>query len=87
MAVKTITVTTDAYDALKELKGEHESFSETILRVAKKKSLWDFVGVLTREEGERLEKAVKDARREHRIAYEKRIERIARALDGHDERS
>jgi predicted CopG family antitoxin len=84
MAVKTITVTTDAYEALKELKGEHESFSQTILRVAKKKSLWDFAGILTEEEGERLEKAIKYGRREHRISYEKRIARITRELEGKD---
>ncbi len=85
MGVKTITVTTDAYEALKELKGEHESFSQTILRVAKKKSLWDFAGILSDEEGDRLERAIKENRKKHRASYEARVQRIARELEGNDD--
>jgi predicted CopG family antitoxin len=34
MAVKTITVTKDAYDALRSMKEGDESFSEAILRIS-----------------------------------------------------
>ena len=81
MAVKTITVTEDAYEALKSLKGENESFTETILRVAKKKSLWDFVGVLSEESAERMEREIREARRRHAITRKARIERIVKALE------
>jgi len=42
MAVKTITITEGAYNSLKSLKGENESFSEVIGRITKKRSLLDF---------------------------------------------
>jgi predicted CopG family antitoxin len=35
MAVKTITITTEAYERLKQLKREGESFSEVIQRTLK----------------------------------------------------
>lgn len=37
MAIKSLTVTEDAYDALKTLKRGDESFSEAILRLSKEK--------------------------------------------------
>jgi len=45
MAVKTITVTEEAYAALAGLKQEGESFSDVIRRIAKgSKSLLEFAG-------------------------------------------
>ncbi|MFQ5979699.1 MAG: antitoxin VapB family protein [Candidatus Heimdallarchaeota archaeon] len=38
MAHKTITVSETAYEALKELKREHESFTQVILRITGKKA-------------------------------------------------
>jgi len=38
MAHKTITISQDAYDALKNMKEEHESFTDVILRVAGKRN-------------------------------------------------
>ena len=35
MPTKTITILEEAYEALKNLKLQHESFSDTILRVSK----------------------------------------------------
>ena len=76
MATKTITVTVHAYEALKSLKQEKESFSETILRVAKKRSIWDFYGALRGEPGERLEKAIMELRQRHRETSKERVERL-----------
>ncbi len=36
MAVKTITITEDAYEVMKRLKGESESFSELFKRLGKR---------------------------------------------------
>lgn len=58
MAVKTITVTEEAYNALKGLKVPRESFSKTILRVARKKPLKAFFGVLSQDTAEKMEKAM-----------------------------
>lgn len=82
MAVKTITVTVAAYSALKSLKGEHESFSDVILRVAKKRPLSDFIGILSKETGERLEKHIREKRKLHAELYTARIKRIRAELKG-----
>ena len=37
MAHKTLTISEDAYNALDRMKGKKESFTEVILRIAKKK--------------------------------------------------
>jgi len=55
MATKTITIREAAYSLLAENKLEEESFSEEITRLLsekKKKSLLDFFGIITEEEGE-----------------------------------
>ncbi|MEK6961033.1 MAG: antitoxin VapB family protein [Nanoarchaeota archaeon] len=63
MTVKTITITEGAYNSLKSLKGENESFSEVIGRITKKRSLLDFYGCLTKEEADSLEKSVEEGRK------------------------
>ena len=80
MTVKTITVTEDAYEALKSLKESDESFSKTILRVAAKKSLRDFVGVISKESAGRIEHAIKETRKENTVRHRKRMDRIVREL-------
>ena len=55
MATKTLTITEDAYTMLKNKKMKDESFSEEITRLLsnkRKKSLMDFFGILSNEEGE-----------------------------------
>lgn len=76
MAVKTITITEWAYTALKALKNEKESFSDVIGRVTKKRSLLDFAGILSEEEGERLEKAILDSRKIQRRLQAERNKRL-----------
>ena len=69
--VKTITVTDDAYEALKKMKTEGESFSEVIKRVAKSRiNLKDYFGILPKEDVEKAREALK----ERRISLSKDIE-------------
>lgn len=82
MAVKTITVTEDAYNTLKAMKKDEESFSDAILRIGKRRPLSDFFGVLGKESGERFEKAIMDARKRRNASHQKRIKRIREELSG-----
>lgn len=80
MAVKTITITEKAYEALKSKKASSESFSETILRVAKRKPLSSFFGVLSGETGEKFEKAILEARKKRNQAHQARMKNMIEAL-------
>ncbi|MBI5797790.1 antitoxin VapB family protein [Candidatus Woesearchaeota archaeon] len=82
MATKTITVTVEAYKALAAMKQKNESFSQTILRVGKRRPLSDFFGILSKDEGEELKRNVELARRNRISSRKKRIEKITRALQG-----
>lgn len=82
MATKTITVTENAYEALKSLKDKNESFSETILRVAKRKPLSYFYGALSKETGERLEKDIMESRERHKKLHAERVKGIDKELKG-----
>jgi predicted CopG family antitoxin len=67
MVIKSLTITEDAYDALKSLKHGDESFSEAILRVAKKKmSVEKFFGVwkMSEKEAAELKREIKKTRKE-----------------------
>jgi predicted CopG family antitoxin len=65
MSHKTLTISDDAYEALKELKKEGESFTELINRITqpiRKKNLRDFVGVMAGKEFDDFEKAALEVR-------------------------
>ncbi len=81
MSTKTITVTVTAYEALKSLKEPKESFSDTLLRVAKRKPLSTFFGALSRKSGERLEQAVTGLRKQRNEAHRARLKQLREALN------
>ncbi len=78
MATKNISLTEEAYRRLRSLGKENESFSEIVIRIthAKRPSLSEFFGVLSKESGEKLEKAIEEGRKEHRELSEKRHKRF-----------
>ena len=80
MASKTITVTDSAYEALKSMKLSKESFSDAILRIANRKPLSSFYGILSAESGKRLEEAVAQSRKTAGKLHQKRLKRIAGEL-------
>ena len=77
MVTKTITVTEDAYESLKGLKHEGESFSDVLLRIGEKKcTVNSFFGLLTgdvKEARENLKKwresFSKDAEKRHKLLF------------------
>ncbi|TLZ54540.1 MAG: hypothetical protein E6K17_07730 [Methanobacteriota archaeon] len=72
MAVKTITVTEEAYRRLKGHKTGDESFSEVILRLARRRPLASFAGILSPETAEAVRKAIDDDRERRRKEDERR---------------
>lgn len=63
MATKTITITVDAYEALKRQKLPGESFSDVIRRRFGGGSVRSLVGLLTDAEAEAMERRILDRRR------------------------
>ncbi len=82
MSVKTITVRENAYEALKSLKLPRESFSDTILRIAKRKPLSAFFGVLSAKTGERMEGVIIEARKRRNKAHRARVDYIIKSFKG-----
>ena len=80
MAVKTITVTKAAYEALKAKKNPDESFSEAILRITTRPSLNEFYGILSPKTGERFERTIMELRKKRRKAHETRMRQIRKEL-------
>jgi len=63
MATKTISITEEAYERLKAKKEKNESFTDVINRVTGRRSLLELAGILNEEEGEKLEKHIKERRK------------------------
>ncbi|MBI2147513.1 antitoxin VapB family protein [Candidatus Woesearchaeota archaeon] len=83
MSIKSLTITEDAYDALKALKHNDESFSEVILRISKEKRdhIEKYFGILkdspltTEEWIDSVKKGRKDTDEESRVR-QKKLEKI-----------
>ncbi|MBI1973605.1 antitoxin VapB family protein [Candidatus Micrarchaeota archaeon] len=80
MAVKTITITEEAYNTLKAKRQPEESFTKVILRITKRRPLSDFWGILSKESGEALEREIMESRRRHMELHQARVERISKEL-------
>lgn len=74
--VKTITITEDAYNRLKAVKEENESFSDVIKKTIGSADVTEIVGLLTKEEAAAARKKITDARK----ASTKRAEEIRKRL-------
>jgi len=66
MPTRTISITEEAYERLKSKKEKNESFTDVINRVTGKISIMELAGILSREEGEKLEKYIKERRKASR---------------------
>ncbi len=72
MAVKTITVTEEAYRRLRAHKTADESFTEVILRLTRRRPLASFAGSLSAETADAIRKAIDEDRERRRKADERR---------------
>jgi len=82
MAVKTITITEDAYESVKRMKRENESFSELFLRLSKEKRStgYSIVGLLRGEDTEKLLEKSREIRKRADKEMEGRKRVFARQL-------
>ena len=72
MVTKTITITEDAYESIKSLKGNDESFSRLFIRLSKEKGIASkYLGVLKGDVKE-IRKRFKDNRERYSNDYEGR---------------
>ena len=84
MAVKTITVTEEAYEALRQLKEEGESFSKLILRVARGRPRLDkYIGILGGPDAERMKRNIKAFRKRADKDFKRRQRVLSRHLSAH----
>ena len=80
MVVKNIAITEEAYNSLKHLKREDQSFSKVILSLTteKKGDLMEVFGILKGKEGDELAKRVKENRKKFNEDFERRAREMFR---------
>ncbi len=76
MAVKTITITEEAYRKLARLKRESESFTEVINRVLGGPSALELAGLLDSATADKVEAKIRKMRRDLDV----RVERTRKAM-------
>ena len=74
---KSVRLSEEAYERLAAKKGEDETFSDVVLRLAGEKSLLELAGILSDEQADALEDAIEE-RRERRHGS---LDAIAEDLD------
>ena len=67
---KSVRLSEEAYDRLKSLRHEDETFSEVVLRLAGEESLLELAGLLSDEQADTLENAVEERRERRRDGLE-----------------
>ncbi len=67
----TITLADDAYEQLKKLKQENDSFSDVVRRLTIRQPLSSFAGLLTDDEARKVEAVVKAGRARSRARAKK----------------
>lgn len=62
MPTRPIQITDEAYELLKSLKQERESFTDVIKRIGGERSLFDIVGVLDESQAQKLAERIQQGR-------------------------
>lgn len=76
MGTKTISITDEAYALLRAFKGEGESFTDAIKKLAGHRSLEGIIGFLSEDEALEMEEHIKEARERGHSRMEKLLEEM-----------
>lgn len=76
MGYKTISLSEEAYKRLLERKKGNESFSDVVIRLTANSTLKDFVGLLSRDSCDKIEKAVEEFRGSRGKIFRKELETL-----------
>ncbi len=80
MAIKNISITTEAYERLARLKKERESFSEVITRITKKGKLDDFFGIWDKKTADEIEENIKEIRETSKKNWAEKMKKISEEI-------
>ncbi len=67
MAFKNISLSLEAYDALKRLQRQGESFSRIVLRLSQREDISDVFGIFSDSEAVALKKGVAEVRKKAKV--------------------
>lgn len=73
---KSIRLSKEAYERLATHKKENETFSDVVLRLAGERSLLELAGILTDEQADVLEAAIKERRNHRREELDGVVDRL-----------
>lgn len=76
MGYKTISLSEEAYKRLFERKKGNESFTDVVMRLTANSTLNDFVGLLSRDSCNKIEKAVEEFRNSRGKIFREEIETL-----------
>ena len=71
MSTKNISLDEDAYNRLKKLKDEGESFSDVVKKVTGERSLKEIAGIISDEEAKLMKEKISENREESRKRLDK----------------
>ena len=73
MPSRVINITEEAYALLASLKGEGESFTDVVKRLAGERSLYEVVGILDEAQARKLEARIEEGRERSRRRRTKQL--------------
>ncbi|MBI2583822.1 MAG: antitoxin VapB family protein [Candidatus Aenigmarchaeota archaeon] len=75
---KLVSISEEAYERLKTMKGEKESFTDVVIKLTKKRPLESFFGSVPEEMAKRMETDITEARARHRKLHYARLKRLSK---------
>lgn len=81
MSTKTVSLSEDAYERLKSLKEDKESFSDVVRKITETSNVSKFHGVLSEDTADEIEESIRENREGNRERHSERVKSIADDLE------